>query len=83
MYEQEGDLFFRDLSDKVIQDDVFERLLTFPNVLITGHQGYFTEDALRNIAQTTLANITAYEQGRVSGNELTVAFLREPCVRDA
>ena len=83
VYEQEGDLFFRDLSDKVIQDDVFERLLTFPNVLITGHQGYFTEDALRNIAQTTLANITACEQGRVSGNELTVAFLREPCVRDA
>ena len=63
VYEEEADLFFEDLSDRVIQDDVFARLLTFPNVLITGHQGFFTREALTNIAETTLANITAYESG--------------------
>jgi D-lactate dehydrogenase len=61
VYEEEGDLFFDDLSNQVIHDDVFMRLLTFPNVLITGHQGFFTKEALTNIAQITLANITAYE----------------------
>ncbi|GAB6056917.1 2-hydroxyacid dehydrogenase [Desulfonatronum parangueonense] len=63
VYEEEADLFFEDLSDEVIQDDVFARLLTFPNVLITGHQGFFTEEALRNIAETTLENITAFQTG--------------------
>ncbi len=60
VYEQEGDLFFHDLSDTIIRDDVFERLLTFPNVLITGHQGFFTEEALVNIAVTTLENLSRY-----------------------
>ena len=64
VYEEEGDLFFEDLSDRVIHDDVFSRLLTFPNVLITGHQGFFTEEAVRNIAETTLSNITAFESGK-------------------
>jgi D-lactate dehydrogenase len=63
VYEEESYLFFEDLSNKVIQDDLFTRLLTFPNVVITGHQGFFTDEALRNIADTTLANISAYEQG--------------------
>lgn len=71
VYEEEADLFFRDLSGQVIQDDVFARLLTFPNVLITGHQAFFTEDALRNIAGTTIRNITAFERGEISGNEVT------------
>ena len=71
VYEEEDDLFFRDLSEQIIQDDVFTRLLTFPNVLITGHQAYFTREALRGIAETTLANIDAFEQGQRSGNELT------------
>ena len=57
VYEEEGDLFFEDLSNRVIQDDVFTRLLTFPNVLITGHQAFFTQNALENIAATTLRNI--------------------------
>ena len=61
VYEEEGDLFFEDLSDELIQDDVFARLLTFPNVLITGHQGFFTAEALRAIAETTIANVTAFE----------------------
>ncbi|MEN9871203.1 MAG: hypothetical protein RLZZ171_2195, partial [Cyanobacteriota bacterium] len=59
VYEQEGKLFFEDLSGEIIQDDDFERLLTFPNVIITGHQAFFTADALNNIAETTLSNITA------------------------
>ncbi|VAW97705.1 D-lactate dehydrogenase [hydrothermal vent metagenome] len=79
VYEQEGDLFFEDLSNEIIQDDVFERLVTFPNVLITGHQGYFTEDALRNIAQTSLANVYTLEQGQVCENELMATMLRGAC----
>lgn len=80
VYEQEGDLFFENLSDQVIQDDVFERLLTFPNVLVTGHQGYFTREALHNIADTTLGNISAFEQGKKSGNELVASDVtRPPC----
>ena len=61
VYEEEADLFFEDLSDQVIRDDVFSRLLTFPNVLITGHQGFFTAEALGAIAATTIANITAFD----------------------
>lgn len=57
VYEEESDLFFEDLSDEVIQDDVFVRLQTFPNVLITAHQAFFTREAVSNIAETTLQNI--------------------------
>ncbi len=71
VYEEEGDLFFEDLSDRVIQDDVFSRLLTFPNVFITAHQAFFTEEALANIAETTLGNAAAFAAGERSGNELT------------
>ena len=60
VYEEEGDLFFRDLSGSVLRDDVFARLLTFPNVLITGHQGFFTEEALAAIAHTTIDNLDAF-----------------------
>ncbi|NKQ36160.1 MAG: 2-hydroxyacid dehydrogenase [Chloroflexi bacterium] len=63
VYEEEGDLFFENLSDQAIRDDIFARLLTFPNVMITGHQAFFTAEALQNIAATTLANVTAFEQG--------------------
>ena len=66
VYEEEADLFFEDLSDRLIQDDVFSRLLTFPNVLVTGHQAFFTEEAIRNIAETTLGNISAFEAGEGS-----------------
>ncbi len=71
VYEQEGDLFFRDLSDTIIQDDVFERLLTFPNVLVTAHQAFFTEEAMNNIAATTLKNITACKSGCPTANLVT------------
>lgn len=76
VYEQEGDLFFQDLSNQVIQDDMFERLLTFPNVLITGHQGFFTHEALSSIAQTTLQNISLFEQSGQCQNEVTTELLR-------
>lgn len=61
VYEEEGDLFFENLSDQTIQDDVFARLLTFPNVLVTGHQAFFTREAMSAIAQTTIGNITNFE----------------------
>lgn len=60
VYEEEGDLFFEDFSGSYISDDIFARLLTFPNVLITGHQGFFTQEALTAIATTTIANVLAF-----------------------
>ncbi len=65
VYEEEGELFFEDLSDSFIPDDVFARLLTFPNVLITGHQGFFTREALEAIATTTITNVTAFQSDGV------------------
>ncbi len=62
VYEEEAALFFEDQSDSVIGDDVFQRLLTFPNVLVTGHQAFFTQEALTAIAETTVANIDAFER---------------------
>lgn len=70
VYEREADLFFEDLSGEIIQDDVFERLLTFPNVIITGHQAFFTEDALNNIAETTIANITSFSEDGTCVNQV-------------
>ncbi len=61
VYEQEETLSFNDLSENVIQDDLIMRLLSFPNVLITSHQGFFTEEALTQIAETTLSNIMSFE----------------------
>jgi len=62
VYEEEERLFFEDHSGEVLQDDVFARLLTFPNVVITGHQAFFTEEALDAIARTTLQNVTSFQQ---------------------
>ncbi|MGP9814235.1 2-hydroxyacid dehydrogenase [Rhodopseudomonas sp. NSM] len=61
VYEEESDLFFENLSGQIIQDDDFARLLTFPNVLITGHQAFFTQEALMEIAETTIRNISQFE----------------------
>lgn len=63
VYEQEAGIFFDDLSDQIVDDDVLQRLLTFPNVLVTGHQAFLTEEALRAIAETTLASVAAFEHG--------------------
>ena len=70
VYEEEGPLFFEDRSAELIRDDVFARLLTFPNVLLTAHQAFFTEPALRSIAEITLANLDDVEAGRQCPNEL-------------
>ena len=70
VYEEEEHCSFAICSAQVIQDDVFARLLTFPNVLVTAHQGFFTKEALRAISETTLANVAAFEHGRHTGNEL-------------
>ncbi len=67
VYEEEGDLFFKDLSSEVIHDDVFVRLLTFPNVLITAHQGFFTREACEAIARTTIDNATSFERAGAPG----------------
>lgn len=72
VYEEEADLFFEDLSDRFIGDDVFARLLTFPNVLITGHQGFFTAEAMAAIAEMTLANIASYERTGRPMHEVSV-----------
>ena len=66
VYEEEAELFFEDLSDVIIQDDVFARLTTFPNVIITGHQAFFTREALHKIAAVTFNNIAAFEGGDYS-----------------
>lgn len=75
VYEEEENLFFEDLSGQVIQDDVFARLLTFPNVVITGHQAFFTREALEGIARTTLENIAVFEAGKPVENEVTAERL--------
>ncbi len=70
VYEEEAELFFEDLSSQVLQDDVFARLLTFPNVLITGHQAFFTTEALQGIAMTTLDNVSEFETTGDSKNRI-------------
>lgn len=60
VYEEEGDMFFEDRSSAILRDDVFSRLLTFPNVLITGHQAFFTRNALEKIAATTVASLSQF-----------------------
>jgi D-lactate dehydrogenase len=76
VYEEEEDLFFEDLSGEVIHDDLFARLLTLPNVLVTGHQAFFTRNALQRIASTTIDNITAFEQGRPLENQVTAERIK-------
>jgi D-lactate dehydrogenase len=70
VYEEEEQIFFEDRSGLIISDDVFSRLLTFPNVIITGHQAFFTREALESIAVTTMRNISDFESRRASGNEV-------------
>ncbi len=70
VYEEEEQIFFEDRSGLIISDDVFSRLLTFPNVIITGHQAFFTREALEKIAATTVDNITRFESGKALENQL-------------
>ena len=64
VYEKEGGIFFRDHRGEVIQDELFLKLQSLPNVIITPHQAFFTEEAVENIVQTTLENISAFEKGK-------------------
>ncbi|MEC9484093.1 MAG: 2-hydroxyacid dehydrogenase [Halomonas sp.] len=70
VYEQETTLFFQDHSSEIIDDDVFQRLVTFPNVLITGHQGFFTREALDEIAEVTLSNLACLARGEPCANRV-------------
>ena len=70
VYEEEGDYFYEDKSDKIIDDDTLARLLSFNNVIVTSHQGFFTREALANIAETTLSNIRDFTEGRPLANEV-------------
>ncbi len=72
VYEQEENLFFRDLSETIIEDDVISRLSSFPNVLITAHQGFFTREALDEIAETTLSNLKAFSKNESLENEVSL-----------
>ena len=71
VYEQEADLFFRDLSSTVISDDIFQRLLSFPNVIVTGHQAFFTEEAISTICETTINSVTEFATGQPLSNEIS------------
>lgn len=75
VYEEESDLFFENLSDQILQDDIFARLLTFPNVLITGHQAFFTQEALTTIAETTIRNVSAFQRTGQLDHPVSVEML--------
>lgn len=81
VYEEESDYFFEDFSSKVITDDILARLLSFNNVLITSHQGFFTREALQNIASTTLANIREFFTDGKMPNEICYKCSTTPCPR--
>jgi|KBSMisStandDraft_5_1062788.scaffolds.fasta_scaffold02242_8 D-lactate dehydrogenase len=70
VYEQEENLFYHDLSEKIILDDLIGRLMSFPNVLLTSHQGFFTKEALTEIAQATLQSISDFENGKALTNKV-------------
>jgi len=81
VYEEENEYFFEDFSSEVISDDVLARLLTFPNVLVTAHQGFFTQEALTNIARTTLQNIDDFVRGRLLTHEICYRCSRKVCTK--
>jgi D-lactate dehydrogenase len=68
VYEEEEKLFFEDHSETIVQDDVLMRLISFPNVIVTAHQAFFTQNAMRNIAVTTLKNIKDFEENKELNN---------------
>ncbi len=70
VYEEESDLFFRDFSGHIVEDDTLARLISMPNVIVTSHQAFLTEEALDAIAETTVANLVAFREGAPLGNEL-------------
>lgn len=81
VYEEETEYFFEDYSSSTITDDILARLLTFPNVLITSHQGFFTDEALTAIANTTLDNVKAYFEENMLPNEICYKCCENACVK--
>lgn len=78
VYEQEADLFFQDLSSQIITDDVIQRLVSFPNVIVTGHQAFFTREAVGTISSTTLQSISNFEAGQPLKKEEVLLDLIRP-----
>lgn len=78
VYEEESDIFFEDVSGHILQDDTLARLITMPNVLITSHQAFLTEEALDNIAQTTIQNISDFFNRKPTENEICYHCDRQP-----
>lgn len=72
VYEEEGEYFYQDKSNRIIDDDVLARLLSFNNVIVTSHQAFFTEEALGNIAHTTLQNIKDFHDNKELVNQVTL-----------
>ena len=72
VYEQEEKLFFRDLSQDIIEDDMIQRLMSFPNVLVTAHQAFFTDEALSQIAQITLSSVASLIKGQEPADSATL-----------
>ncbi len=81
VYEEEAEYFFEDYSNSMVNDDVLARLLTFPNVVVTSHQAFLTEEALANISGTTFSNITSFFNGDVGPNEICGNCDEENCER--
>lgn len=81
VYEEEDEYFFEDRSGEVLTDDVLARLFTFPNVLVTAHQAFFTREALTNIAETTLGNLDAFFRGETMANEICYQCSKDDCHR--
>jgi len=73
VYEQEGGVFFRDLSSTVVTDDVLQRLISFPNVIVTGHQAFFTREAIGTISATTLRSVSEFARKAPLSNEIRMA----------
>lgn len=82
VYEEEGHMYYHDLSNHIIADDVFARLLTFPNVIVTGHQAFFTQEALTMISETTIENISDFAAGRSNNNILKPEQTISPTTKD-
>ena len=72
VYEEEASFFFKDFSGHILEDDTLARLITMPNVIVTSHQAFLTREALANIAETTLTNITDIMEGKECANEVTI-----------
>ncbi|NCC49770.1 MAG: 2-hydroxyacid dehydrogenase [Spartobacteria bacterium] len=81
VYEEEEDYFFEDFSNEIVSDDVLARLTTFPNVLITSHQAFFTHEALSNIAETTLNNVADFFDGARMDNEICYKCCNKACTK--